>query len=96
MHTYIERWPELKDFIDEIDERIKKAHRPADELILDDTELCSLLHMSKRTSASIRHQKLLPYHKVGGKIYYLYSDVLIFLKKNRVEAGLQTYKSSPE
>jgi hypothetical protein len=89
MKEYIKRWPELEDFLKDVDERINKAMRPANEVILDDVELCALLHMSKRKSAQWREQRQLPFHKLGGKIYYIYSDILVLLHKNRVESDFE-------
>lgn len=86
MNAYSNRWPELVDFLKDIDNRINKALRPANEVILDDVELQRMLFISKRKSAMLREQRLLPYHKSSGKIYYLLSDVLDYIKRHRVEA----------
>lgn len=63
-----------------------EAKRPAEELILNDADLCKMLKISKRTSASWRASGVLPYHKVGGIVFYLYSDVLEMLRSNRIES----------
>lgn len=89
MNTYLNRWPELADFLKDVEDRVNKALRPANEVILDDLELQRILYISKRTSASLREQRLIPFHKSQGKIYYLLSDVLEYIKRNRVEAASQ-------
>ena len=89
MNTYLNRWPELADFLKDMEDRVNKALRPANEVILDDLELQRILYISKRTSASLREQRLIPFHKSQGKIYYLLSDVLEYIKRNRVEAASQ-------
>ena len=58
---------------------------PPDQRILNDAELCKILHISKRTSATWRASPMLAYHKVGGIIFYLYSDVLHLMNTNRIE-----------
>jgi hypothetical protein len=88
MNTYLDRWPELADFLKDIDNRVNKALRPPNETILDDVELQRMLFISKRTSATLREQRLIPFHKSAGKIYYLLSDVLEYLRKHRVEANV--------
>jgi hypothetical protein len=65
---------------------LAKAHRPAEELILDDFQLCQKLNVSKRTTASWRATGIIAYHKVGGIVLYLYSDVLKMLRENRKES----------
>ena len=64
---------------------LHEAKRPAEELILNDAELCRMLKVSKRTTASWRAEGVLAYHKVGGIVFYLYADVLKMIKANRVE-----------
>ncbi len=86
MKTYLERWPELKDFLADIDEKICRFSRPPQEVILDDVDLCHFLKISKRKSASLRAERLITYYKSGGKIYYLLSDVLAYALKNKIPA----------
>lgn len=86
MKTYLERWPELKDFLADLDEKIYQFNRPAHEVILDDVDLCRILKISKRLSAKLRAERLITYHKSGGKIYYLLSDVLVYATQNRISA----------
>jgi hypothetical protein len=47
--------------------------------------LCQMLSVSKRTTATWRASGVLAHHKVGGIVFYLLSDVLEMIKKNRIE-----------
>lgn len=66
-------------------EAIQEIAIPATERVLNDAQLCALLNISKRTSATWRATGILDYHKVKGVIFYLYSDVLKMLERYRVE-----------
>ena len=70
-----------------------EAKRPAEERILDDVDLCELLKVSKRTTASLRAEKLIAFSKCGGKILYKLSDVLEYINRNRVDADPINAKS---
>jgi predicted TIM-barrel fold metal-dependent hydrolase len=72
---------ELNRKIDQLLPVIDQLARPPDQIILDDVQLREMLKMSKRSTAYLREKGLITYSKVGSKIYYLLSDVLIFLKK---------------
>jgi hypothetical protein len=82
----IQTYPELVDVLKHIDERVAAASCPPEQEIWDNKRLCKELSISVRTAAYLRSKKLLPYHKIEGLIFYLKSDVLNMLKKNRVES----------
>jgi|GEM_PF-6972023 len=92
MKAYQERWPELKEFLADIDERVYKALRPAEEVILDEVDLCRILKISKRHSAKLRAERSITYHKSGGKLYYKLSDVLQYATANRIPAISENLK----
>lgn len=92
MQTYLNRWPELKEFLKEIDERINKAFRPAEEVILDEFDLCNFLKISKRLSAKLRAEKQITFYKSGGKLYYKLSDVLKYVSLNKVPSIYENIK----
>ena len=48
---------------------------PAKNDWLDNQEICQRLHISKRTLDSYRKRGLLPYSKIGGKVYCRVSDI---------------------
>jgi hypothetical protein len=51
------------------------------ELLLDNTDLCQMLNVSKRTLQRYRTLKWLKYRQLDQKIYYLESDVDKFIKE---------------
>jgi DNA-binding transcriptional MerR regulator len=57
---------------------------PAKNDWLDNQEICLRLHISKRTLASYREQGLLPYSKIGGKVYCRVSDIDDYLTTHTV------------
>ncbi len=85
-YSNIETYPELAEVLKHIDERVAAASCPPEQEIWDNKRLCKELNISIRTAAYLRSKKILPYHKIEGLIYYLKSDVLNMLKRNRVES----------
>jgi hypothetical protein len=53
-----------------------------DEKLLDNQDLCFMLHISRRTLLRYRTESGLPYIKCGQKIYYKASDVREFINRN--------------
>ena len=49
---------------------------------LDNQDLCLILHVSSRTLQRYRSEGLLPFFKIGQKIYYRASDVQDFVYRN--------------
>ena len=80
------RAPVWEDLIKKIKEEVLQLHRPADEVILDEVDFCSLLKISKRTAATLRAKKMVPYYKLGGKLLYKLSDILTAIEQNKIEA----------
>lgn len=89
---YLKRWPELKEFLVDIDEKISKAIRPAEEVILDEVDLCNFLKISKRLSAKLRSERLITYYKSGGKLYYKLSDIIKYATSHKVPAISESIK----
>ena len=60
---------------------IEKSNRPAEEVILDDLDIQTLLKVSRRTSLNYRKSGVLPYHQINkGKIFYILSEVISAIK----------------
>jgi len=57
-----------------------------DEL-LDNQDLCLLLGITKRTLATYRQKKLIPYYQGDRKTYYRASEVKEFLKRKGEQSG---------
>jgi len=73
-----------QEFLKEIRKEVLSTKRPPEEIILDETQLCELLHISKRHAADLRKEGIIKYSKVGGKLYYLLSDVLDMIKRYQI------------
>jgi len=52
---------------------------------LDKQDILQRMHVSSSTLQKWRKKKLLPYSRLGRKIYYLESDLLMMLENARVE-----------
>ena len=79
-----QRYPDLARAFEEVLDQVKQFSRPANERILDDVELCDLLRVSKRTTATWRQKRLIKHSWLQGKCYYRYSDVLDAIEQNAV------------
>ena len=77
---------DLISFKEELIEEMKThfSNRPADQKKwLKSTEVRKLLKVSPGTLQNLRVNGTLPYTKVGGVIFYAYSDILKMLEANR-------------
>ena len=54
---------------------------PEDDNLLDNQDLSLLFKVSIRTLQRLRSKNKLPYMLISGKVYYLASDVLAFIKE---------------
>ncbi len=77
-----------EEFISNVEEivlnLVRKHHRPANEIILDDVDLRDLLKISRRTALNYRNSGRLKNYKIENKIFYFLSDVLDFIKNSAV------------
>lgn len=60
----------------------KKSISPTEDTWLDNQDVMHLLKISKRMLQTYRDECLLPFSKVGNKIYYKASDIQKLLEKN--------------
>jgi hypothetical protein len=63
-------------------------------VIFDDESLREMLKVSKRTTANWRERGFITFSKLGGKIFYRLSDVLMLIKQNEIPAVRTTLKIS--
>ncbi|MEY4281035.1 MAG: Helix-turn-helix domain [Bacteroidota bacterium] len=84
--------PSAQEFIREIREEFQKSQKPADQLILDETDFCNMLHISKRHAADLRREGKIKYAKDGGKIYYKYSWVIEYIDTHTICHPLNRFK----
>ncbi len=64
-------------------ELIAKYSRPASEVILDDVDLRTLLKISRRTALEYRKKEIFPSYKIENKIFYILSEVIDGIKKQK-------------
>lgn len=82
-----EAW--MKRILERIDQLEGKISKPAEkehiqyngELLLDNQDLCLMLHVSKRTLQRYRTLGWLPYRQIDQKAYYTKSDVENFISE---------------
>lgn len=82
-----EAWMErIMDRFDKQDKTLKKMSQRQNmldgELLLDNQDLCQLLHVSKRTLQRYRSLGEFPFHTIYHKTYYKESDVHTFIREN--------------
>lgn len=75
----------LADFVKELKAELLILQKDPETIILDETDLCNLLHISKRHAIDLRKEGKIRYAKDGGKIYYKLSWVLEYIDKYRVD-----------
>ena len=73
------------EFISEFRNELLLLRKDPETIILDETDLCNLLHISKRHAIDLRKEGKIRYAKDGGKIYYKLSWVLEYIDKFRVD-----------
>jgi hypothetical protein len=76
---------ELEKIIEELENLLSKYQIPAEQVIMDEADALVYLKVSKRCLSNWREQGVLPYHKLGGKIYYIQSEVLDAIKTGRIK-----------
>ena len=71
---------------DKQDKTLEKLNEPKvmldGERLLDNQDLCQLLHVSKRTLQRYRDSGELPFQMLYHKTYYKESDVMAFIRIN--------------
>lgn len=72
---------------DQQDRKLDKVDKPHQtmldgEILLDNQDLCQLLHVSKRTIQRYRNTGQLPFQRLYNKTYYKGSDIREFIINN--------------
>jgi len=65
--NYLERFPEMKIFLQDLEERFLRSHLPPDKIILDDYDVMKMLKISKRKLADMRAKRQIKFHPTGKK-----------------------------
>ncbi len=82
-----EDFQKLMSKLNSLDNLIRQVQeRDIDSLYFNNTQLARYLGTSKRSLQRYRDEGLITYSKVGSKIFYKFSDVVIFLESHRVGA----------
>ena len=80
----------LKAALAEMNKRLQNLEEklslqpPAKNDWLDNQDICQYLHITKRTLDHYREKGILPYSKIGGKVFYRMSDVDAYLNQHIV------------
>lgn len=86
---FFQKYPESKELFDqmmtELERIMMEAQRPANEVIITDSELIRQLEVCKRTTNTWRSKRMITFIKVGSLVYYKLSDVLAFMDRNEVK-----------
>ncbi|MFB6343063.1 helix-turn-helix domain-containing protein [Saccharicrinis sp. FJH62] len=85
--TVNELFNEIKNLNQKIDSELKTKVGGLSEKWLDNQDVMLELKISQRTLQNMRHTKMLPYSKVGGKVYYKSTDVERLLSENYTNRG---------
>ncbi|HMO32909.1 MAG TPA: hypothetical protein PKE07_07925 [Lacibacter sp.] len=85
-HEDFHAFKKLEDLVQELIQLQLRSTRPANEVILDETDFINFLKISKRHAANLRAARQTTYSKAGGKIYYRLSDILTLINKNLVKS----------
>jgi len=80
MQRIMERFDRLENKVIKPPE--KEPFRYNGELLLDNQDLCLMLHVSKRTLQRYRTLGWLPYKRIDQKAYYLESEVRRFITEH--------------
>jgi len=74
----------LNDKMEAIKQLLNKEKKdyPLDDRWLDISDVCQLLHVSKRTLQSYRDNGILPFSQIAGKIYFKATDIQKHLEKH--------------
>lgn len=94
--AWMERIMKRFDQQDKTLEKMNEVKNMLDgELLLDNQDLCQLLHVSKRTLQRYRTSGELPFQTVYHKTYYKQSDVNTFIRTNfnKKKGGADTVSS---
>jgi len=84
MRLIMERFDRLENHLTKSPEKEKERerHKFNGELLLDNTDLCMMLNVSKRTLQRYRSLGWLPYKRIDQKTYYLETEVMGFISEH--------------
>jgi|SanBayMetagenome_1026888.scaffolds.fasta_scaffold92643_1 hypothetical protein len=62
---YTTRFPELNQFLNDIEDRFQRSQLPPESVILDDLDVMRMLKISKRKLAQLRADRLIQFYRTG-------------------------------
>lgn len=74
----IDRLDRLKDMLESL---VKQRQCFEGDTLLDNSDMCRLLNITKRTLARYRQKKLVRYYMIDRKVFYRASEIEEFMKK---------------
>ena len=90
----------IKDLTDQITENILKAINPYktsdEDAFLSIEEAAKIVNLSKATIYGLTHQKEIPFHKRGKRLYFLKSEILQWIKSGKRESKSEIEKRAEE
>ena len=93
-HLMLKAFDKCFSLLERIDARLnsleKREFGVDGERLLDNQDLCQLLNVDKKTLERYRRSGRLPFLKLGGKIFYKYSEIV------KVMQNLRTYDFDKE
>jgi excisionase family DNA binding protein len=79
----------IRVLTDQITENILKAINPSktsdEDAFLSIEETAKIVNLSKATIYGLTHQKEIPFHKRGKRLYFLKSEILHWIKSGKRE-----------
>ena len=75
----IDRLDRLKDMLESL---VRQRQCFEGDTLLDNSDMCRLLNITKRTLARYRQKKLVRYYMIDRKVFYRASEIEEFMKKS--------------
>ena len=78
---------EIRDLVHELKEAVKELREKKESVkdFVGNDQFMEIMGISKRTAQTWRDEGLIAFSQIGGKIYYLSSDIEALMKSNRRE-----------
>ncbi|MDD4555374.1 MAG: helix-turn-helix domain-containing protein [Bacteroidales bacterium] len=79
---------DIRNHLQRIEERLNVSSREVGGW-LDHQDICKMLNISKRTLDHYRELGLIPFSKIGGKVFYRESDINAYLNNHITQKKLK-------
>lgn len=80
-NKFDESMDKILKLLEELRKLMKAKNRLNGETLLDNQDLCFLLHLSKRTLQRYHSSGILPFIQIASKTFYLESEVEKFIRR---------------